>query len=408
MAIVPNWITKTFSIPQADLTFVSGTLYELNTESGFRQLINTLMASEEGIVFDTPINHNTEVAIAGITYARLIEMINGYSIVFTPDSQWSVRLVGSNNDMFDIENGKLNQNQVQVIPSNSAGLIAAPQMVGHLEDLKYEGKVWVDPVGGSPGTTHPAGTRQQPVDSIADALIIAADAGLTFIMLLSDTVIGATDDVSNFKIEGLSTTKVQVNVTAGALTNKSMFQYLYLRNSTLSGHTEMRDCLIENVIGFRGVMRNCMLNPGTITLQAGNDAHFLHCYSGEPGVLTPIIDVNGKNLEVGFRGYNGGITMRNNTAANNISIDLNSGQIILEATCTGGAIICRGTGKLTDNSAGSTVIDELMVGAKLDELHRVEGLKSGEDLLITDTSRDAGDISQTIADDGTTTTVSRP
>ena len=32
-------------------------------------------------------------------------------------------LVGSNNNLFDVENGILNQNYVQVIPGNSAGLI---------------------------------------------------------------------------------------------------------------------------------------------------------------------------------------------------------------------------------------------------------------------------------------------
>lgn len=33
------------------------------------------------------------------------------------------QLEGSNNNIWDVENGILNQNQVQVIPTNSAGLI---------------------------------------------------------------------------------------------------------------------------------------------------------------------------------------------------------------------------------------------------------------------------------------------
>lgn len=44
---------------------------------------------------------------------------------------------------------------------------------------------------------------------------------------------------------------------------------------------------------------------------------------------------------------------------------------------------------------------------KLDELHRIHALKSGEDLVVTPTSRVAGTINQTIATVGTTTTVSR-
>lgn len=123
MAITTDWSTLTFSVPQADLTLITGTLYEIDTEVGFRQVVNAIMAGEDGIVFETPITHNTEVTVAGTTYARFIEVINGYSVTFTPDSQYSVRLAGSNNNLFDIENGILNQNQVQIIPQNSAGLI---------------------------------------------------------------------------------------------------------------------------------------------------------------------------------------------------------------------------------------------------------------------------------------------
>ena len=122
MAISIDWATKTISVPQADLTLISGTLYEMNTETDFRQAINDLMDDEEGMPFIDPIKHTQELVVGGITYARGIEIINGYSVTFTPDSQWSVRLVGSNNNIFDVENGILNQNQVQVIPGNSAGL----------------------------------------------------------------------------------------------------------------------------------------------------------------------------------------------------------------------------------------------------------------------------------------------
>jgi len=123
MAITPDWATLTFTVPQADLTLVSGTLYEMDTEVDFRQKINAIMDDEDGIVFEDPISHNTPVTVAGTTFARTIEMINGYSITFTPDSQWSVRYAGSNNNLFDVENGILNQNQVQVISANSGGLI---------------------------------------------------------------------------------------------------------------------------------------------------------------------------------------------------------------------------------------------------------------------------------------------
>ena len=115
--------TLVISVPQADLTLITGSLYELDTETVFRQGVIDLLDDEQGIVLEDAIVHNTEVTVAGTTFARTIEVINGYSVTFTPDSQYTVRLAGSNNNIFDVENSILNQNQVQLISQNSAGLI---------------------------------------------------------------------------------------------------------------------------------------------------------------------------------------------------------------------------------------------------------------------------------------------
>ena len=106
MAISIDPATKVISVPQADLTFVSGSLYELDTNQ-LRLDINTILSSEDYIWADTAYLHNTEVTVAGTTFARTIEIINGYSITFE-DLTYSVRLAGSNNNYFDVENGILN------------------------------------------------------------------------------------------------------------------------------------------------------------------------------------------------------------------------------------------------------------------------------------------------------------
>lgn len=119
MAVSIDWDTGVISVPKADLTFISGTLYELDTDA-FRQELNSLQAGDVGIVWPTTHLHNTEVTVAGITYARFIEIINGYTVTFE-DGQYAVRLEGSNNNIFD--EGIINRNQVSIIPTNSAGLI---------------------------------------------------------------------------------------------------------------------------------------------------------------------------------------------------------------------------------------------------------------------------------------------
>jgi hypothetical protein len=121
MAISIDWLTHTIHIPQSDLTWVSGTLYELDTNQ-FRLDLKALEASVYGMPNLKTHNHNTTVTIVGVTYARAINILVPYSIEFE-DGAYSVMLTGSNNNIFDIGNGRLIQNQVQVIPTNSAGLI---------------------------------------------------------------------------------------------------------------------------------------------------------------------------------------------------------------------------------------------------------------------------------------------
>ena len=122
MATTVDYATKIISVLQADLTFISGTLYELDTDA-FRLELADIQDSETGIWADTMFTHNTEVIVAGTPFARTIEIINGYSIEFE-NLSYSVRLAGSNNNFFDVENGILVQNLVQVIAQNSAGLVA--------------------------------------------------------------------------------------------------------------------------------------------------------------------------------------------------------------------------------------------------------------------------------------------
>ncbi len=121
MAISIAWGTRIISIPQGDLTLVSGSIYSLDVDV-FRLALKSLEDDEEGMPYPRTHNHNTEVTIAGVTFARTVEIINDYTVTFE-DGQYTVLLAGANNNLFDVAGGILNQNQVQIVPSNSAGLI---------------------------------------------------------------------------------------------------------------------------------------------------------------------------------------------------------------------------------------------------------------------------------------------
>lgn len=135
MALTLDPATKLISVPQADLTFVSGALYTLDSDQ-FRKDVNDLLSSEPYIWMEDAYTHNTEVTVAGTTYARTIEFINSYSVKFEDTgSAYTVRIEGSNNNIFDVENGILvPTDKVTVISTNSAGLIN-----GEITDQIIEG-----------------------------------------------------------------------------------------------------------------------------------------------------------------------------------------------------------------------------------------------------------------------------
>lgn len=124
-------------IPQSYLTNVGGSLYELDTDQFWKDL-KVLEAAETGIVFQDAQSYNPPYTVAGVTYAPKVEILNAtnssntdvYEIFFDPDTLYSVRLVGSNNNIFDIQNAILANTTTQVIPTNSAGLQVVVQGSG--------------------------------------------------------------------------------------------------------------------------------------------------------------------------------------------------------------------------------------------------------------------------------------
>lgn len=238
--------------------------------------------------------------------------------------------------------------QVKITAASSATL----QEQADIEYASFDSAVHVDLTSAYSGTDFPVGTPRQPVNNFADALAIANTRGFSDLNIAGNVTIDAGLDYDSITFIGESQTKSTFTIDPAAQVANCEF-YNATIQGTLDGGSKIRDCLILDLDYVDGFIKNCILQ-GTITL-AGDAAHFLNCWSGVPGSSTPIIDFNGIASALALRNYNGGITLKNKTAAGDVSIDLNSGQIVLENTVTVGTIICRGLGKLTDNSAGATV-----------------------------------------------------
>ena len=131
MAIQVDWPNSAITVDQSDCTLVSGTFYTLDTNV-FRLALKALEDSEQGISWPRTHTHNTQVTVAGTTYVRTIEIINGYTVEFLPNTLWTCQLSGSNNNIWSVGDGVLVQNSVQVIGTNSAGYITVETGVSGL------------------------------------------------------------------------------------------------------------------------------------------------------------------------------------------------------------------------------------------------------------------------------------
>jgi len=136
MSISINWATKIINIPIADLTPISSGIYELDVNE-FRLILKELEESEDGMIFQKTHNHNTSIVLSGVTYSRIVEIINGYTITFE-DGQYAVNIVGANSNVADV----VNINQVSIRTANSAGLIVAGSGVTNDDVTNIKNAVW--------------------------------------------------------------------------------------------------------------------------------------------------------------------------------------------------------------------------------------------------------------------------
>lgn len=358
MAITIDWPTKVINVPRNDMLLIQSVpteIRELNLDA-FRLELKSIESSIEGMPFLDTHSHNPPVTVGGVTLARVVEIINGYTVTFE-DGQYAVNLVGANSNVGDVTN----VNQVSVRSSNSAGLTYSKE----IEDQSFlEARVWIDPTKGLTGTQFPRGTPGSPVNNIVDAEQIIINRGLPDRIHLNGTLIVPNGfDFPDTDILGTSPTVSFIIINNGQNINGSTLRKITITGNP-SGYFTMEDGVITDVSNFIGDASNSGIG-GTITLPSGpsqNTLYTLHnCFSLVPGTGTPILDCNNAtNLQLQVRGYSGGLEIRNFTDPNsNISVDLLSGHLKLDSTCTAGNIVVRGTGRFTDNSAGSIITENV-------------------------------------------------
>lgn len=376
-SVTIDWGTSVIFVPKTYLTLVQTTpheIYELDINT-FRLKLKDLEDNVFGVTYLKTNNHNTEVSLGGLTYARVVEILSPYTITFE-DGQYSVNLVGANSNVGD----KINLNQVSVRSNNSAGLISSPA----IEYSSFQGGVIVDTNSPYDGTTFPVGTEQKPVNNLVDALLIATFRGFSKLYIKSDIRIEDYFDLSGFELVGYSHVNTQVFIATEAIVDNVTIRGCEI-SGTLDGDTTIVDCIVDDINFFNGHIHNSSLK-GIISLDGGLDAYMNNVSQLDQDYL-PIIDMGDSGQNLVMPNFSGNLMIIDSVDDGNmLSIGLTAGNVVLDSqTVTHGTISISGIGVLVDEN-GHRILSGIWNG----------GVIIDNNLLNRDTISEANQLSDSV------------
>lgn len=365
MTISVDWATGVITVNKVDMVQVgfsppdSFETYQLDMDV-FRLALKDL-EDGDGMTFTDTHSHNTTVSVGGATLARVVIILDPYTVTFENGS-YAVNLVGANTNLAEV----LNLNNVQVRSANSAGL----QDLNSLQAASFDGAVALDVNSQFSGTVFPVGVRATPVNNLDDALSIANLRGLHDIVILSDMTFSASDASAGYRFKADSPVKVTVTLPAGANVENCEFESMTIQG-VLDGSNSFRGCHIKNISFFNGSIHECSLE-GTLTLGGVAQAEIYDSWSGVAGGgagETPTLDMGGAvGQQLLMRNYSGGIEITNCSADASHSIDMNSGRVVLTNTVTDGDFYVRGIADVYDGTAGTATVTDMTVNLSLEQL----------------------------------------
>jgi hypothetical protein len=246
---------------------------------------------------------------------------------------------------------------VRIMQQVSSLVDSTVQQLTEIEYASFGGGVTVDRTSSYSGTVYPIGTPQQPVNNFPDALTISLERGFTTFYVIGDADIDGLNDFDGFIFVGESQSKTTFDIDTSASVIGSEF-YDATVKGVLDGNCKVKGCILNNLSYIYGIVEQCLLDAGDIVLGGSNVAQFIDCWSGSASQDTiPYIDMGGTGQDLIMRNYNGAIGIKNLTGNNQISIDLNSGMVVLDNTVIAGEITVRGVGQVIDNSGGTAVVN---------------------------------------------------
>jgi hypothetical protein len=225
-----------------------------------------------------------------------------------------------------------------------------------------DGAVWIDTVRGTAGTTVGThGTVAVPVDSYANAIIIAGNIGygIYHFHLINDSAIEFTQDMSDWHMTG----DEYAVALGGQLCDKTS---IHGAKQGVTGTFTGDIHLLEGKIGTAGITGpqgriGRLPIVGPIVCDAAAGSFFIHnCWSSTTLCALDFgAAIAGKtNWLMDFWGV---IEIRNMLAGDVLYISSGGSRITFASSCTGGTVNMTGTMEIINNGSGMTFNDQAVM-----------------------------------------------
>lgn len=200
------------------------------------------------------------------------------------------------------------------------------------------------------------GIESNAVSTIAAATTIAGSLGIQRIYLVNHSVITLAQTYEAWEFIGIGLGN-QITLGSQDVDNASCFSVILAGTQGGTGPLYCEGCALGGLSGFQPIAYRCSLT-GNTTLRAAVQIIFDHCHSAVPGNATPVIAFSAGTTGLNVRHNSGGWQVDNMTPDHTMSYD-GDGQLVLDASCTGGAISRRGCQNITDNAEGRVTVTEI-------------------------------------------------
>lgn len=309
--------------------------------------------------------------VDNMKYAPAMRAVGGDPISVTQDlgatffmiNGWKIRPQEADHELLIVGNIYSDPNgESIVIPTIGTYTVLVTNRVSNLVDTSVSrldltqllDGIYIDTTNGVSGTGAGVGTPTLPVNNITDARVIADRDNLRAYVIVGSDIILHQDHL-NWSFMGKGPSEVDLG---GFGVDGSQFESCHVSGTMLvsPGDNHFINCTLVDVVNIKGNVTTSVFEGTTVL---SGDLTILASASNVAGTASqPIFDMNGGivgAIDFSIRQWSGGFRLQNCVAGSNVSIDVVSGHANFDNNVTGGDIVLRGVGSLTDNSVGSIV-----------------------------------------------------